>query len=389
MTDRRPLTRTLFVALSLLAFASARCAQQRDAPPGAEAVEAGGTPDSPSDAATGATDDAAEGGAACSSDINSDPKNCGRCGHDCLGGGCSGGTCQPIVLAADQLAPSEIAIDATHVYFAASAGNAVLRVPLAGGPVETLAQDNGVSSNIAVDDGFVYYMTFFGIGGQICRVPKTGAADAGPEVLAATGNYGMPFIAADDANIYWTTGRFAGTTQSGSLYSVAKIGGSVVKLNVATSAPTTSVAADDTNIYFANAQGRMLAVSKTGTVTLLGLSQAGATGLLADGKKVYWANSGAGSIKAIDKPVGGSAGTPAAQVLAGGQNEPLRIAKDDVAIYFTNRGNGTIASCPLSGCADVARVVASDQSAPVGIAVDAVAIYWGNSGNGTVMKVAK
>jgi hypothetical protein len=32
-------------------------------------------------------------------DLQSDPKNCGSCGHDCVGGACSAGQCQPWVVA--------------------------------------------------------------------------------------------------------------------------------------------------------------------------------------------------------------------------------------------------------------------------------------------------
>src|SRR5438046_9066610 len=32
-------------------------------------------------------------------DLESDPLNCGRCGHGCRGGDCGGGVCQPIKLA--------------------------------------------------------------------------------------------------------------------------------------------------------------------------------------------------------------------------------------------------------------------------------------------------
>lgn len=56
-----------------------------------------GIADVPSaDASDGAS--AADGGT-CEAHLASDSSNCGRCGHDCLGGACKGGVCQPVTLA--------------------------------------------------------------------------------------------------------------------------------------------------------------------------------------------------------------------------------------------------------------------------------------------------
>jgi len=38
------------------------------------------------------------GAAGCATRLLDDPANCGRCGHDCLGGGCAAGQCQPTVV---------------------------------------------------------------------------------------------------------------------------------------------------------------------------------------------------------------------------------------------------------------------------------------------------
>ena len=45
----------------------------------------------------GKADQCPEGGATCG-DTDADPKNCGSCGHSCLGGDCLGGICQPFLL---------------------------------------------------------------------------------------------------------------------------------------------------------------------------------------------------------------------------------------------------------------------------------------------------
>src|SRR5579859_928196 len=50
-------------------------------------------------------------------DVETDPHNCGRCGHDCFGGACISGGCQPVVLASGQNDSSAIALDAKNVYW--------------------------------------------------------------------------------------------------------------------------------------------------------------------------------------------------------------------------------------------------------------------------------
>src|SRR5262245_8002876 len=54
----------------------------------------------------------------CAADTATDPRNCGRCGHDCLGGACEVGRCRPVVLASaagkNEAGPL---IDRTHVYW--------------------------------------------------------------------------------------------------------------------------------------------------------------------------------------------------------------------------------------------------------------------------------
>ena len=41
----------------------------------------------------------AGGAGGCSASLETDPKNCGACGHDCLGGKCEGAICRPFSVA--------------------------------------------------------------------------------------------------------------------------------------------------------------------------------------------------------------------------------------------------------------------------------------------------
>src|SRR5215472_1277771 len=64
--------------------------------------------------------DAQEDAAPCppGTDFNTDALNCGRCGHSCLGGACTAGACQPLVVSSNEANPYIMAADDTGVYWA-------------------------------------------------------------------------------------------------------------------------------------------------------------------------------------------------------------------------------------------------------------------------------
>lgn len=66
-----------------------------------------------------------------------DPHNCGTCGHDCLGGACRAGVCQPVTLARGEEI-HDLAIGETDAYWINEGGD-VRSVALAGGSPVTLA----------------------------------------------------------------------------------------------------------------------------------------------------------------------------------------------------------------------------------------------------------
>jgi hypothetical protein len=138
-------------------------------------------------------------------DTSSDPSHCGRCGHDCQGGTCSAGACQPVTLASGQNSPSEIAVDATSVYWTNYYGGTVMKVPLGGGSVTTLASGQNVPGGIAVDATSVYW-TNKGTSannytdGTVMKVPLGG----GSATTLASGQNGARGIAVDATSVYWT-----------------------------------------------------------------------------------------------------------------------------------------------------------------------------------------
>jgi hypothetical protein len=103
-------------------------------------------------------------------DFGSNAKNCGRCGHDCLGGQCVGGICQPYDIAeitadANPLGPQVIAVLGGKVYFTVieSAGptNVLMSVDTDGGTPVVLADGVGTLAADAVDESGVYFLKAF------------------------------------------------------------------------------------------------------------------------------------------------------------------------------------------------------------------------------------
>src|SRR5262245_36433667 len=46
-----------------------------------------------------------------------DPRNCGRCGHDCQGSACIQGRCQPIAITNLPLSVGQAVVGPSHVYY--------------------------------------------------------------------------------------------------------------------------------------------------------------------------------------------------------------------------------------------------------------------------------
>ena len=167
----------------------------------------------------GATDGGAPVGGGCQSTLANDPQNCGRCGHDCLGGACVGGACQPSVISTKH--PNRFVSDGKFLYFSLGT-SLVYRMPVTGG-VEEDWGGNGAdvtTDRILMDDQAIYVMLKPIASGttQIMRLDK---ATAALTILVTQAIDGA--IAQDANNVYWTSPAEA-------LYKVSKSGGAATRV---------------------------------------------------------------------------------------------------------------------------------------------------------------
>jgi hypothetical protein len=185
---------------------------------------------------------------------------------------------------ATQTADFGIAVDSKYLY-ATSACNGcgvVIRAPLAGGPVVTLASNLVVAYAITVDLTNVYFTTV-GTAGAIMKVSITG----GPLVtLVPNVNIAPSYanLAVDSTSVYYITG--------GGIFSVPIGGGSPTTV-VPPSTGAETVTVGSAFIYY-NAGPGLYRINKTGGMPETVASPPGnakATALVVDNMYAYWATS--------------------------------------------------------------------------------------------------
>jgi sugar lactone lactonase YvrE len=326
-----------------------------------------------------------EGSVACAGscvDLEVDPKNCGRCAHDCQGGACANGRCEAVALASGQGSPNSVAVDATHAYWSNTAGM-IMECPIdgCGGNPTVLATGQTAVTAIAAVAGQVYWIT----SAAVMTCPAAGCGNA-PTVMAAEQS-SPSGIALDTASVYWSNQGTSGANGTIVQCPLAGCGTAPNVLGIGQAYPR-AIAVGAGHLYWAD-YNRATVMNCTSAgcqadATVLISGQASPYGVAVDSANVYWTNGGATVMKC---PLTGCA---SAATLTSAQANVSGIASDGVNVYWTEFGNGSVMRCPVDGCAGGPTVVSAGMGGQAtGIALDAACVYWANYGGGTVMKIAK
>lgn len=323
-------------------------------------------------------------------DTTNDSKHCGRCGHDCLGGACVGGRCQPVALQQDTSARA-IAVDAHHVYWTEPNRARIVQADKSGDNQVLLYVDTPrayMPTWLVSDETHVYWTA---VDGAVMRC-KIGGCNNEPDVLVDARHEAVD-IAVNGPYLYW----IEDVTNPSSGYLKRKLvsGGETETLASFPVKEVNRLTVDADSVYVGG-EGALYRVPKTGgspvkiTSTLDGLGR-----MIADDQQLYWTNfAERGALYAVSK-----ADPKAPFVLVGGLSLPMGIAFDQNNLFWTSVGpgyglgrDGSIMMCPFTSCATPV-VLADRQASPLTIAVDEQAVYWanfdaGNTGGG-IMKVAR
>ena len=252
-----------------------------------------------------------------------------------------------------------------------------MKVPIAGGPVTTVAANQQYPSYITLDAANVYWTTaqgnvLQGFAGNLMKMPIAGAVPTSLDACQAQ----PQGLAVNSTMVYWICGKFPVPGGPEELRKVAISGSNPTAILSNLSGPW-GLAISATHVYWTNSSGTALMMMPLagGSPAQIGTGPAAAKvgGLTTDGINVYWAYEGL-----LQVPVGGGA---TIMLSTFGSSSP-GVGTDASNVYWS----GPI-KVPING--GPATSLAPGQNQPWGLAVDSTYIYWTNRGSGTVMRLAK
>lgn len=321
-------------------------------------------------------------------DTQSTAANCGYCGHDCLGGACVKGACQPFALLPVDAGASPIGLaqDEKYLYWTDNYLDNIMRT------------DKGTPSSVAVSQGAGLFLAaivadegglFWGDQFYVSTCTLSAGCAASTAVVSRTSQSAVVSMAVDSNSVYWSEG-------SSAVLRASRTGTQQTALTLwQGDASVEHVATDGRRVYFTAVDGLLRFISVDGGAAIaLGVPSAhGSFDVTVDHASVYWS--------VIDPAQGAIDRAPldtlSATTLATQQTFPPSIpsiASDGTSLYWiagTSRSNETaIMSCTIASCTPqvLATIPASNLSA---IVVDSVAIYVVQPGafSGAIWKLAK
>jgi hypothetical protein len=318
-------------------------------------------------------------------DLSTSPTDCGACGHDCGGGTCAAGVCQPVAVAdaGDLLdAPAALAVNGSAIFW--SERTRVRSCPLPDGCVATptvIATGYSRLRSIAASADKVYFS-----GCKICdeyhefyECPVSGCP--APTFRISRTVYGYYRLLIGDTRAYAqeSTENLVGCARSSCATTVSR-------WTLPGLTELYAVETDGSTLYLYGGGNLKTCTDASGCGfldTLPGSSSVSPTFRARGGSFYWWAAGSPGSIRTC-----AISGCGAGTALASESNGAVELEVDASGVYWLNGTLGTVRHCPLAGCPGSGpTLLASGRGAIKELTLDAGFAYW-IEGN-TIVKVAK
>ena len=333
--------------------------------PGAQASTGSGTGGV---GGTGGATTSSTGAGGCDADLENSKENCGACGHDCRGGSCIVGVCQPATIAVDQpsatglavddeyvywttqeangavrralklspdvvedvatsqLGPFDVAVDDTHVYWNCPNDGTVTRVPKGQRSMDSIATGESSPYAIAIDADFVYWPAAASpMGVAVRRAAKAPPHDPQDLGVDDTGVY--PYaIAVDDTHVWWTD------RLKDAVMRIPKTGGTPETVApLSSGARPRGIVSAEGAIWWVEQTGRVMRW-QGGRATQVATGAGNPRDIAVHGGDIYWSEHEGSAIRWAGQT----------EPLAEGENLPHDIATDGLAVYWTNYGGNNV-----------------------------------------------
>jgi hypothetical protein len=303
----------------------------------------------------------------CPINLDTDPLNCGRCGHSCLGGGCSSGACQPIILDGTTQ-PGGLSVSGSLLYLGICDPTqptvAFDTLPIAGGQTATAVSSTTCGAIQTLFKGTLYWSNAVN-GISSATLPAgtpTMLATAGAWVLSANtgylfwggldmngndiGVFTMPVTGGTPTQLYTTPTNGSSANSLGGYWITAPDDtapdagappptGIFFAPNGATAgtrlAPTPgdNIVVDDAHVFFSDGTGLQVFPVAGGKPTVLSPGATLAAGAVS-GDEFFWLDESASTVNHV--PIAGGPTTVLARNFA--FEDLASIAVDAQAVYW-------------------------------------------------------
>jgi hypothetical protein len=316
-------------------------------------------------------------------DLNTDPTNCGSCGHNCEAGACTRGVCQPFALVSNRTNPNGVVVDANNAYWMEGTSvNRFPKSPMQGASVTASATNQAGLNSLrrSVTSNRLLWATN-------TQVTIANANGTNPSALAPNRPGAVVSLFVNQDTVYWSELAAAGGQDA---FFMPVAGGAMTRAGGAAPAPT-FYGGSGTCVFYVDSEiggpallwrmcdgGNDIGVPFQGTGAVRGFH--------ADGATLYVAAEDQGLIRIS---------TPNNVSLVNSTGAMGDIETDDTFVYYVDGANassncttsGSVSRLPKAGGAP--QSIATSQGCVGQLAVDATAVYWAEPPSGRIMKVIK